>query len=277
MFIWIIRDGILIASKSFLDLPVREDLVTGLLSALNTFIVTEFNESIESIEMGGLNWIYYYMEEEGLLFVAAEIKDVKIETVKSRLSFIKEDFMMEYVKGKDWKDWDGNINIYEPFEEKIEKFYNHWMIAEGLETYADLFDIIGIFQQLLNLIHKLIETQIDSNKRDRIIKSVEFYTRNFKKRVDILYSEELQKISYSSEKGFNIFDIDPSKCNISIVKKQLMNYFAEIIRTIKKELGQELSLLYFNEQKIFSFIFKNLALLKKYQLGDYILQIILNI
>ena len=277
MFIWIIRDGILIASKSFLDLPVREDLVTGLLSALNTFIVTEFNESIESIEMGGLNWIYYYMEEEGLLFVAAEIKDVKIETVKSRLSFIKEDFMMEYVKGKDWKDWDGNINIYEPFEEKIEKFYNHWMIAEGLETYADLFDIISIFQQIFNLVHKLIEKQIDSNKRDRIIKSVEFYTRNFKKRVDILYSEELQKISYSSEKGFNIFDIDPSKCNISIVKKQLMNYFAEIIRTIKKELGQELSLLYFNEQKIFSFIFKNLALLKKYQLGDYILQIILNI
>ena len=272
MFIWVIKDGILLAKKSFLNYPVRDDLVSGLLAAINSFVIAEFNELIDNIEMGGLNWVYDYYEKEFLLFVAADSKDVKIETIKSRLNFIKELFIREYVNGKDLKDWDGNVKIFEPFEEKLEKIYYNWLAAENLETYADLFDIIAIFQQILNLIHNIIKNQINNHRKERVIRYIEFFTRRFKERLDILKTEEMKKISYSREKGFNIFAIDPNKCDIIVVKKQLKNYFARIIKFLKEELGPELSLIFFNEQKIFTFIFKNSNLLKKHQLEDFLLQ-----
>ena len=46
--------GITLVYKPYMDFPVNEDLVSGLLTALNQFTIVEFKQGIESIEMGGL-------------------------------------------------------------------------------------------------------------------------------------------------------------------------------------------------------------------------------
>ena len=46
-----------------MDLALDEDLISGLLAALNQFTTYEFQQGIESIEMGGLRWSY--LEDKG--------------------------------------------------------------------------------------------------------------------------------------------------------------------------------------------------------------------
>lgn len=55
-----------------IEVEVNEHLVSGLLAALNQFIMTQFEEPIESIDMGGARWIYVYDKEKEILCVAAE-------------------------------------------------------------------------------------------------------------------------------------------------------------------------------------------------------------
>ncbi len=60
MNVWILdsESGITLLYKPYMDLALDEDLISGLLAALNQFTTYEFQQGIESIEMGGLRWSY---------------------------------------------------------------------------------------------------------------------------------------------------------------------------------------------------------------------------
>ena len=100
MNIWILDSlsGIKLLYKSFLKTNIDEFLVSGLLSAFNQFIMTEFHAPIESLEMGGFRWIYLPETEYNLLFVAADTKSVSTEKLKNKLNIIKESFINNYKK-----------------------------------------------------------------------------------------------------------------------------------------------------------------------------------
>ena len=59
MNIWILdsESGITLLYKPYMDLSLDEDLISGLLAALNQFTTYELKTGIESIEMGGLRWL----------------------------------------------------------------------------------------------------------------------------------------------------------------------------------------------------------------------------
>ena len=120
MNIWILdsESGITLLYKSYLSLPLDEDLVSGLLAALNQFTVFEFQEGIESIDMGGLRWVYLEDKELKLLFVAASEKTVSSNILKARLNIIKQTFIAEYASDKEaWKTlWKGNTDHFNPFK-----------------------------------------------------------------------------------------------------------------------------------------------------------------
>jgi len=65
MNVWILdsESGITLLYKPYMDLALDEDLISGLLAALNQFTTYEFQQGIESIEMGGLRWSY--LEDKG--------------------------------------------------------------------------------------------------------------------------------------------------------------------------------------------------------------------
>ncbi|TFG21236.1 MAG: hypothetical protein EU533_05555 [Promethearchaeota archaeon] len=98
MNIWIMdsRKGVNLLFKSFLQIPVDKDIVSGLLTAFNQFTIHEFHESIESIEMGGLRWIYQVEPTLNLLFVTSDTKDIEVSTLSARLNIIKESFITQF-------------------------------------------------------------------------------------------------------------------------------------------------------------------------------------
>ncbi|HEC36811.1 MAG TPA: hypothetical protein ENI29_01155, partial [bacterium] len=150
MIIWILESdsGVKLLYKSFLKTNADEDIVSGFLTAFNQFSIMEFNQSIDSIEMGGLKWVYILEPKYNLLFVAANKKKMKSEILKTRLNVIKNAFTKEFdeVWEKKGHNWDGNINIFLPFLQLIEDYYSQWEEVETLTQVADFFDILGVFQ-----------------------------------------------------------------------------------------------------------------------------------
>lgn len=67
--------GVTLVFKSYLNITIAENLISGLLAAINSFVVSEFNQPIDSINMGGFYWVYNYDEERRLLFICADSPD----------------------------------------------------------------------------------------------------------------------------------------------------------------------------------------------------------
>ena len=79
MIIWVLdsESGTKLLYRSFLKTDADEDIMSGFLTAFHHFSMVEFKESLDSIEMGGLRWVYIEEEKYQLLFVAADTKNPK--------------------------------------------------------------------------------------------------------------------------------------------------------------------------------------------------------
>ena len=278
MNIWILDSdsGITLLYKSYMDLPINEDLVSGLLTALNQFTIMEFKQGLESIDMGGLRWVYIMHKESNLLFIAAGPKDVNAEMLRARLNVIKQAFTQEYFAENEQvkEKWDGNVETFEPFKDVIDQYYTDWLAAENVSNIAEFVDILGIFQQLffdlLGTLHKIPE-----QSRKIIYNKIEIMFDNYKNNEYIKRNQELSKISFSRDTGINIITINPNNCDMIIVEKQIINLLRRVISSIKEEIGHSESLRLFNEENILNYILNNIDMLHKLNLDKFLLQLFL--
>jgi hypothetical protein len=279
MNIWILdsESGITLLYKSYLSLPLDEDLVSGLLAALNQFTVFEFQEGIESIDMGGLRWVYLEDKELKLLFIAASDKTVNSNILKARLNIIKQTFIAEYVTDKEaWKTlWKGNTDHFNPFKNTIEEYYSQWLTAENITTIAEFYDILGVFQQILNLLINLIEAHMSQDKKQRMYLRIENMFENYLSHEYVRDHPELSKFSFDPSTGINIINIDPTNCDMLVVEKQIINLIRRIVELIKIEEGHQKSLNYFIEENIFDYLISNIALLNELNLFKFLLRLFL--
>lgn len=276
MNVWILdsESGVTLLYQPYQDLMVNEDLVSGLLTALNQFTVFEFKQGIESIEMGGLRWVYLEDDKSNLLFIAADNKDVSAEILRARLNIIKKSFIQEYVENQNYNrdEWDGNTDIFTPFKQTIDEYYHQWKEAENITTMAEFFDILGIFQQILNIIMNIVS---QLRQRHKLISKMEEMYIQFRKNPDFQKDEELQKISFSPDSGFNIININPNACEMMLVERLLINLLRNCLEILKKELGRKQCLNLFMEENLFSYLINNLVLLKELNLDKFLLSLVL--
>jgi len=278
MNIWILDSdsGITLLYKSFMDIPVNEDLVSGLLTALNQFTIMEFKQGLESIDMGGLRWVYIMDKDANLLFVAAGPKDVNAEILRARLNVIKQSFLQTYFTGEEKvkQKWNGNVEKYLPFKQTIDQFYSDWLAAETISTIAEFYDILGIFQQLFFDVLASIQ-KIPIESRVRVYNKIENMFENYKKNEYVKKNPELGKISFSRDSGINIITINPNNCDMVVVEKQIINLLRRVINEIKNEIGPNESLKLFMEENILNYILNNIDMLHKLNLDKFLLQLFL--
>lgn len=270
--------GITLVYKPYMDFPVNEDLVSGLLTALNQFTIVEFKQGIDAIEMGGLRWVYVHDKETNLLFIGADSKEVSGDTLRSRLDAIKNIFIQQYANKKyKWKDkWTGNVEIYKPFEKIIEEYYMQWKQAEHITTVAEFFDMLGIFQQILNLVINVIEGHLLEERREVIYVKIEEMFENYEKDEIIEKNPELQKIKFERRIGINVISINPMNCNMLVAEKQIISLIKRIVEILKEEEGYYESLKYFIEENIFDYIISNFNLLNDLNLFIFLIQLFLS-
>lgn len=269
--------GITLVYKPFMDFPVNEDLVSGLLTALNQFTIVEFKQGIESIEMGGLRWIYILDKETNLLFIGADSKEVTTDTLRSRLDVIRHTFIQQYANEKNrWgSKWAGNVEIYKPFEKIIEEYYTQWKQAERITTVAEFFDMLGIFQQILNLVINVIEVHLSKKKKNRIYKKIDVMFQNYSQLDIVKKNPELSSITFQRKTGINIINIDPMNCDMVIVEKQIINLITRMVEILKDEEGYFTSIKFFIEENIFDYLISNFSLLNDLNLFIFLIKLFL--
>ncbi|MFW9826471.1 MAG: hypothetical protein ACFFEY_02505 [Candidatus Thorarchaeota archaeon] len=279
MNIWIMESdsGITLVYKPYMDFPVNEDLVSGLLTALNQFTIVEFKQGIDSIEMGGLRWVYIMDKETNLLFIGADTREVNGDILRSRLDVIRQTFIQEYANEKNkWgSNWAGNVEIYKPFEAIIDEYYSQWKQAERITTVAEFFDFIGIFQQILNLVINVIEAHLSDEEKQIIYNRIEELFRHYYRLEIVKKNPELSKISFTKNMGFNIINIDPMNSDMFLVEKQIINLIRNIVEILKKEVGYFNCLKYFIKENIFDYLLSNFSLLNDLNLFTFLLQLFL--
>ncbi len=279
MNIWILEadSGRTMFFKSIRAFPMDEILVSGFLTALNQFIMSEFRRPVESIEMGGFRWSYIQDEVNNLMFVASDTKDIDADTLKMRLRMIKQTFTDEYVEKQKifTKRWTGDTMLFESFGRIFEEFYYQWTAAEGTISLAECFDILGMCQQILNIIRKVIEKKIDGEVKERIYSKIEKLFIDFTTQEHIHTHEELNKISFSRKSGFNIISINPAKCDVMMIKVQIIWLIKEVVGIIRDEIGYGMTLDYLGKEKIFNYIFSNIVILRRHNLDTLILELFL--
>ncbi len=280
MNVWILdsESGITLLYKPYMDLALDEDLISGLLAALNQFTTYEFKQGIESIEMGGLRWSYLEDNESKLLFIAASEKNISSNMLKARLNVIMQTFIEQYVSGdkEKWASiWKGDTELFSPFKNVIDEYYAQWLTAENITTIAEYFDILGVFQQILNLLTNLIEAHFPAEKKEIIYSQIESMFAHYLSNDYVQNNSELSKFSFSRSTGINIINIDPTKCDMLVVEKQIINLIRRIVDMIKIQEGYYVSLHYFIEENIFEYLISNISLLNELNLFKFLLQLFL--
>ncbi|MHA1988413.1 MAG: hypothetical protein ACW98D_17425 [Promethearchaeota archaeon] len=279
MIIWILESdsGVKLLYKSFLKTDADEDIVSGFLTAFNHFSMIEFNQSIDSIEMGGLRWIYISEPKYNLLFVAAGIKKMKTELLKSRLEVIKNAFIKEFDKvwEKKGKSWDGNIKVFNPFLKLIEDYYHQWEEVESLTLVADFFDILGIFQNLFIMLRNIIENKMYTKSKKEILDHVELQYKTYINQKKFNAKPELKSITFTKDSWFDIVDINLIKCDKETVINHLKSILTQVVDVFKDVKGNNLCLKYFREEKVYLYIFNNIELLKDLNLDMFLLELFL--
>ena len=279
MIIWILNSesGIKILYKSFLKTDADEDIVSGFLTAFNHFSMEEFHQSLESIEMGGLRWIYILEPKFKLLFVVADVKEVKTEILMGRLNVLKEAFLKEFEKVwiKKKHSWDGNMKIYNPFLKVIEDYYGQWEEVESLTQVADFFDILGVFQQIFILLRNILEKKMYTKSKHIILDRIQKVYNNFREEEEYKSQPELENITFSKESWFNIIDINLLKCEKEVITKYLKLFLHGTVSILIKVKGKNLCLKYFHEERIYSYIYNNMGLLKDLNLDMFFLKLFL--
>ena len=277
MIVWVIdsESGVKLLYKSFMKLSTDEDIISGFLTAFNQFSEVQFQQSLESIEMGGLRWVYTMDPRYNLLFVAAENKNIKTEIVLGRLEAIKKAFVEKYKSlfKKRGDSWDGNVKVFLPFAHVIEDYYKQWGEGETLNQVADLYDILRIFQQILIKLGNIVNNRMYSKSRNIILNLMEEAYNSLLQRKKFRSQPELKNITFSKETWFNLVDIDLVKCDKEILIDYLKSIFRILVTILVDIKGKNLCLKYFNEEKIYSYIYNNLKFLQDLNLDMFFLEL----
>jgi len=277
--IWILESdsGITLVYKPYMDLPINEDLVSGLLTALNQFTIVEFKQGIESIEMGGLRWVYILDKETNLLFIGADSKEVTTDTLRSRIDVIRHTFIQQFAGSKSsWKGkWTGNVEIYKPFEKVIDEYYTQWKQAEKITTVAEFFDMLGIFQQILNLLINVIEGRLSSRNKKKIYQKIENMFKNYSESEVVKKYPELSNLTFERKIGINVVGINPMNCDMLVSKKEILKLIRQITETLKEEEGYYACFEFFTEENIFDYLISNFSLLRDLNLFLFLIKLFL--
>ena len=151
LHLWIInkQSSTSLFFRSWTNITLDPDLISGLLSALNNFSEIELKEEgIVAIDMGNLKWAYSHHPEMHLLLIASGDKDSDPLILKSRLDVIYKMFVSTFdLTSSDFENPIIKITKFKSFAETVDMLQEQWKQAELIISggMAAMFDILECF------------------------------------------------------------------------------------------------------------------------------------
>ncbi len=128
-----------------------DDLLSGFLTAMNTFASIERGEDIKSLKLKETNIIFEKFSEyfQQITFVATTRNDEMIELLHSVIHEIMDNFTDKYREILD-REFTGEVSRFREFDENIKIIIN----SHGLDTFQDSVELIdkgGNFKSIVYL------------------------------------------------------------------------------------------------------------------------------
>jgi hypothetical protein len=276
--IWIIdKDtGTTLFYRNYADIKIDPDLVSGLLSALNNFSEVEMKQhGIESINMGGLKWCYVSDPEYNLLLITADSKEANSDMMRARLEVIKNMFIQMYnITSDGLKAGFVNVNQFTGFSSILDTLSMQWEQAEKTMGTAELFDLLGIFQQIFSGANSIIHNNVFGEKFEHLSEDIKQFVSELHETPEMQESEELQNITYDDQQGWTILTLNPMKLDETNLKRTLFSITTNLKDVITKFLGNIIALNEFNKE-IFTYVLSNWDLLEKLQISKNLFDLFL--
>ncbi len=260
------KAGTAIYHRSFGALKVDPDLISGLLAAMNQLTEVELaGRGIEAIVMGGLAWIYLKHNPLNLLIIAADSRDRIPEVTRSRLEYIIKSFIEFFqITPENWeKVWYGEYSKFNAFNPMIDQLVQQWSQAEGVLGAAELFDILGLYQQLFNMMTNVIRRNFFKEKLIKIKSRMNEFHASLKKEWEA--DAELSKLAYDGNVDWDFMSINPLNVDANKLKILLMQTTLKVEGFIAQGLGRMILLNEFSKE-IIPFLVRNWDQLNKLEM-----------
>ncbi len=267
------RAGTAIYHRSFGALKVDPDLISGLLAAMNQLTEVELaGRGIEAIVMGGMNWIYSKHAPLNLLIIAADSRDRNPELTRSRLDYIIKTFIEFFqITPENWeKIWYGEYSKFNAFNPMLDQLVQQWTQAEGVLGAAELFDILGLYQQLFNMVTNVIRRNFFKEKLEKIKKNMKEFHASLQK--DWGADPELSKIAYDGNVDWDFMSINPLNVDANKLKTVLMQTTHNVKGFVAQGLGKMILLNEFSKE-IIPFLISNWDQLNKLEMMKILVEL----
>ncbi|MHA1520439.1 MAG: hypothetical protein ACTSRK_09675 [Promethearchaeota archaeon] len=281
-YIWIINkfNSTALFFRSYSELQLDSDLVSGLLSALNSFSEVELqSHGISSILMAGLSWVYSNHPDNDLLLIGAGDKDKNPEMMRSRLEVIYQMFLDKYkLTPYELEETLIEQKRFETFKPVVDELHEQWKQAEKIISggMARIFDMIGIFQQIYNrLTNILIEyfLKVDPDRVSAAHQSIKDLLVDCYNMYEFQEYPELQSISYG-ENGWNVVNLNPMNLNDDVLQRVLVMIALQVHNKIKDQIPMANRLLEYSKI-LYPYLINQYELLASLKLNVLIMSIFL--
>jgi hypothetical protein len=232
---------------------INEYLISGLLSAINSFSENQLNEQgIEAIDMGQLRWVYMKSVPNNLLLVAAGDKSENPALMAARLEIIKKMFIATFnITPQYWENGAVDINQFSSFAQTVEILQTQWAQAAKIMDIGVIFDLMGIYQQIFIRLIDIVNTRFQGLQYKVVLTALSEYKPEMKKwlimhkvpehyRIMEVFiptiSADFDKIIFNQIAGTDVFGLNPVGLDMNIIRP----VFSIVLRRFKTVLEDTL-------------------------------------
>lgn len=229
---------------SYSDLGIDPILASTLLSAFDKFSEVELAQGygVSYIEMGGFRWVYQSTTDVNLLLIAAGDPEENPEIMRSQLDIIL-DLFLEKFPALIQQARMGLINVdqFKTFNPLLNDLQDQWNQASIFSESAIVFDLLGIFQQLLNEIHHIIFFYFKGPFLEKVLDELQSYWENFKNSPDVSQNPAMGQMKFDKHDGWTVININPKFLEVDETKRFFMVMITDLRYFLENYLQKNLA------------------------------------
>lgn len=171
--VWIVKkdSSTMLFYYSYNNKPFKAILVSGLLSAMNSFSEIEIQKrGIQSIDMYDLRWVYLNDPKHNLLLIGADDRESNANVMQARLAVINSIFIDHYnINPKFWDKSAIDLDMFLDFGPVLEELSLEWQIADKSMDLGLILDLLRVFQNIILILCDFIKSNIKGSNYRKLL------------------------------------------------------------------------------------------------------------
>jgi phage-related protein len=166
------------------------------------------------------------------------------------------------------------VSDFSSFSQTLDLLIHQWAVAEKTMGVAEIFDLLGVFQQIINQIHEIFRLNFFHEDYTNAIKDINGFKKGLEKYPEIMNDEQMQQIGFDEVNGWNIITLNPMEINPDHLKRVCLHIIKYCIEILTAKLGAIVTTFEIRK-RVISYIFGNWKQIENLNLIEDLFHILL--